>query len=745
MGVSQSILDTTSTMSDNNMTENIVSESIKLVTFSKIGDEGTQIFFNEGRIKEFLSKINFPVHILAFTGEARIGKSTFINTLITYIMKKNTIIFKTSATIEHCTVGIDICVIKTKENNNYLILDVQGINHGDSSNDCKLMLIPYEIANMLIHNDVSKVNNTTLKGLEPVNLFERYIPNINEKDNKPILMFRVRDWGLHDSIDDALMYTLTEQKDQFEPLRSTICRLFSSVRAVKTEPLTKAQMMLLNTQQYDKMLEDDTSGFAEACKQILEIVEKTEKKIINIETASKFEHMIKQINDNKKIDYTCLDVSTLRLKNDLNEFMSEIDGERMYKIYEIDASNDCHYKCTIRRDLMKGVLKEFNNMFDKCDPMIVTPVVKKITDRLDMLQQNIHTCEHMAKIECMKALSSCIDDKKYIDMISKFTTTYDIGDDKPLINARTNIDQILEQYIQLTSYFAKPSVEYIADELVRKKMYIQLLECYTAHEKNIVKEVNKIINLNDVCILNILNLTHIQTNSMIDIEKTYDTQPFRQRYHDDWISQHHNGVYDAYHTTHFAITCNDKLCDVEIFTENINDHNVIIDKFNDHAYYIDKINKYFENTLVFDCYNKHLSEKINILFEKDNSLNEKYLIVKTHPQLNFVICETSALLYFIDIFNKHESVIFLEDKFNKFVIDYFMIINNDFNPNIFKNIFLKENRVAKLDEPIYQLKNAIELEMRSSKCKNRLKTIARYYAINKIKEWYGGIALESFK
>lgn len=714
--------------------ENMVSECIKLITFCKGTENETEIFFNEEPVKNILSKIDFPVYILAFTGEARIGKSTFINSLITYITKTNNVIFKTSATIEHCTIGIDMCIIKTEDNNNYLILDVQGINHGDSSNDCKLMLIPYEISNMIIHNDVSKLNNATLKGLEPVNLFERYIPTLSEKNNKPILMFRVRDWNLTDSVEDALTYTLAKQKDQFEPLRSTISRLFSSVKAVKTESLEKSQITMLNSQQYDKMIKDDTSGFASACKYILDVVKTTDPIILSVDTTiNRFKEMIKQINDNKKIDYTCLDISTLRLKNDLNEFMNTIDNDLLHKTYEIDCSNKCYLESIARKEELVKLYEQFKNMFDKSDQSIVFPKEEIIVYRIHILEKDIEKCLSLAYENCMNELKEIFSKDSYICMFNKFTKMYD-PDEESFKKSRdytkfcTNeISTEILKYAEEKD-LARPAMEDMLKTHVHGTIFGKLFECYVSHSKKIMETVNQEIKENNEFLESILNLNHIKNKDNICLTIPYEEQSFRNKYHNDWTDNRKPKKYEHYCEIFFDITMNSGSFIIEMRTEKAED-NYNIDKFSNHDYYKHKIDEYFKKSEVFECYKQCLIEKIDELFKKSPSSTDKHSIIKAHSYLNFVICNTNRLTYHIDDFKGCESVIFLDKTFSKFIIDKFVIVDEDFQENLIKMLFSEINSL--------NFSNLTTLSFHVIESDNKKRKIACQYVINKMIEWYG--------
>ena len=68
------------------------------------------------------TKLDKPLKIISFLGNARIGKSTLLNCYVSNKFKKNTKIFNTLKSLEqHCTLGIDM------SNYNLILLDVQGL------------------------------------------------------------------------------------------------------------------------------------------------------------------------------------------------------------------------------------------------------------------------------------------------------------------------------------------------------------------------------------------------------------------------------------------------------------------------------------------------------------------------------------------------------------------------------------------------------------------------------------------
>jgi putative ribosome biogenesis GTPase RsgA len=75
-----------------------------------------------------INDITKPIKIISFLGNARIGKSTLMNCYLSHKLNQNIKLFNTSNKMDkHCTSGIDMLLVDTKEYN-LLLLDVQGLD-----------------------------------------------------------------------------------------------------------------------------------------------------------------------------------------------------------------------------------------------------------------------------------------------------------------------------------------------------------------------------------------------------------------------------------------------------------------------------------------------------------------------------------------------------------------------------------------------------------------------------------------
>ena len=86
--------------------------------------------------------------IITVIGRARLGKSSLLNLIYTYLTGTEQETFKSSSSVKHVTQGIHYYYY---DKLNLLILDSQGLDYSDSSNDHKILLFCYSISDMIIY------------------------------------------------------------------------------------------------------------------------------------------------------------------------------------------------------------------------------------------------------------------------------------------------------------------------------------------------------------------------------------------------------------------------------------------------------------------------------------------------------------------------------------------------------------------------------------------------------------------
>jgi len=328
-------------------------------------------------ILELSPTINFPsndkpLSVLALIGPARRGKSTLLNCIISSLLKGNYSLFETSDTDEHCTYGIDYTIIETEEKN-ILFFDVQGMGLHDSSNDCKILLYIYLIADIIIFNERNMIDNRTLDNLLPLTTFMTFIneSSLIEHSKRPKIMFRISDQDLKADPQQNLIKVLEDRKDQYQNVRESVKKLFSVLLAMKTEPLERSEKALLQNKDYYKFLKNSENNFKNVCESIIEELYKTSK----FSNFSKYYEYIQKIalelNENKKIDWDKLDLTKHISKQEITEWIKSNVDETKYNVIEVDGTHtDYLNKIEPHQKYIVNVLQKFDNYFINTTPKI---------------------------------------------------------------------------------------------------------------------------------------------------------------------------------------------------------------------------------------------------------------------------------------------------------------------------------------------------------------------------------------
>ena len=272
-----------------------------------ISIDETKLILNDINIKT--TKKTF---IISMLGCARVGKSTFINGLISYIFNDNKYIAYTSSKSEHCTKGIDYIIFDYKDIK-LIILDCQGLNYEDSKNDDKLLSFVYSVSNIIIYHDVNIINNQTLNTLTSLCLVSNCIQE-NEKINKPILYFRMRDYNLDSDVNEILERTFENRNDQYDNVRKAIKKLFPDIKAFFTEPMGKREQHTINNKEYSLLYDDiDEYNFKFCFNEIISNINNNTNDINNL--LIHMQKTVEQINNNEIITFENYDYYEPRIKN----------------------------------------------------------------------------------------------------------------------------------------------------------------------------------------------------------------------------------------------------------------------------------------------------------------------------------------------------------------------------------------------------------------------------------------------
>jgi hypothetical protein len=463
------------------------------------------------------TKLDKPLKIISFLGNARIGKSTLLNCYVSNKIKKNTKIFNTSKSLEqHCTSGIDMLCLEMS-NYNLILLDVQGLDLNDSKDDCKLMLFIYMISNLIIFNPKTILDNTVLSSLQSLTSIITYIPDIESKTIKPSLLFRPRDIDQESDYNPVknLKDMLSDVSDQYSNVRESIKKLFTNIECKPTFYLDKKEKSLLSKDNFIDFMDESSNGFQDFCSYLDIMIENiSERPSDNFNERVK--DLISKINSNKNIDYTKFDITMREAECDIKEWIfNELDKTKYDIPMETDGTQE-NYDIIIkpRIDYRDLILSEFDKRFDKTTPKIRDKFRKEI-----LMTFNKHI------------------DKVYNESVKISTNELNIIYDTKVKSFNKNTD-----FIDVDKPINE-QVEYIYEEIrdfIRKTNYLDTMKNLFLDKTNnyiyeIDKEVNKIYksileefyNYIDKQVLNIIAFMNHQVTLLLNTHINDIKQSFK--------------------------------------------------------------------------------------------------------------------------------------------------------------------------------------------------------------------------
>jgi hypothetical protein len=297
--------------------------------------------------------------VVSILGKARMGKSSFLNCLAYQLTKENKMIFTTKGTFEHVTKGVDFYHLPQ---HNLILLDSQGLDHEDSSHDPILLLFVYLISDIIIFNGTQQLQNDTLKLLEPICAFMHSV----DLDDivKPHLFFRIAN-AFPVVLDDphkSLDTINVSYNDQYQSIRDSIKLLFQDdIDIVATEHLGKSSTAYIDEGTYKPLLDNKENGFAEAIEKILTSLEKPSEK--KNQYLTKLPEVIKQINNNEKINISKLDVVALTTSNEILQWLQNVE-QSDFSVIEVDGLQKTFMeRVEPRKAKKKAILTAFTKRF----------------------------------------------------------------------------------------------------------------------------------------------------------------------------------------------------------------------------------------------------------------------------------------------------------------------------------------------------------------------------------------------
>ena len=339
---------------------------------------------NKLTLEEIITN-NQNIKVISILGEARKGKSTLLNTIISSYTKTNQQIFKTSKSLDHCTQGIDYLHIPEL---NLLFCDVQGLKVGNSANDPKLLLITYLMSDIIVFTQQQMLNKSVLETFSPLSSFLTYIDfeQLDKRNRKPELIFRISDFTLDGTPQENLDKLFVEHEDQSKNIIINMKRLFGKISAYNTNQLDRSESKMLDNLNFYGLLESDENGFSNFISKL--------NNHINIANANNtleswfknIHEFTKLINDNKKIDFNKLDVYQTLTKLELHEYhislrkrYSEIFNELVVNHTQSDYNNKIIPRIKIKDD----IVKEFNTKFAMVNDNLKKEMYHEITSEIE--------------------------------------------------------------------------------------------------------------------------------------------------------------------------------------------------------------------------------------------------------------------------------------------------------------------------------------------------------------------------
>lgn len=475
-------------------------------------------------ILELSPTINFPANdkplsVLALIGPARRGKSTLLNCIISSLLKGNYSLFETSDTDEHCTYGIDYAIIETEEKN-ILFFDVQGMGLHDSSNDCKILLYIYLIADIIIFNERNMIDNRTLDNLLPLTTFMTFIneSSLIEHSKRPKIMFRISDQDLKADPQQNLIKVLENRKDQYQNVRESVKKLFSVLLAMKTEPLERSEKALLQNKNYYKFLENGENNFRNVCESIIEELYKTSK----FSNFSKYYEYVQKIalelNENKKIDWDKLDLTKHISKQEITDWIKSKVESKKYDVIEVDGTHaDYLNKIEPQQKYIENILQKFDNYFANTTPKIRDEIRNELQTKLTKPYDDAIKKTEAISIKKIVERYSIIT----VELISKYNNIKENEIEHIGNKYVEKLEQTISADVIINTYYNK-----IVDSQFqnwKKNMYIFIKKSIENAKKDYDNKYNeKILKLESILILRIESIWTIIEKKINNLYNSYD-------------------------------------------------------------------------------------------------------------------------------------------------------------------------------------------------------------------------------
>lgn len=359
---------------------------------------------------------NKNIKVISILGEARKGKSTLLNTIISSYTRSNQTLFKTSKSLDHCTQGIDYLHIPEL---NIVFCDVQGLKVGNSANDPKLLLITYLMSDIIIFTQQQMLNKSVLETFSPLSSFLTYIDfeQLDRRNRKPELIFRISDFTLDGTPNENLQYLFVEHEDQSKNIIINMKRLFSNISAYHTNQLDRSESKMLDNLNFHGLLEFNDNGFGQFIENLNSHINKIKPNHLFSQWFRDLHEFIKLINDNKKIDFNKLDVYKLLTKDELNEYQKTL-RKRYPDIFNDFIVNHTQFDydtlISSRISIKNDISNEFKLKFSMVNDNLKKDMYDEIINDID---SKINAAIESNRDQAYKLLFDFVVKQPYVDVV----------------------------------------------------------------------------------------------------------------------------------------------------------------------------------------------------------------------------------------------------------------------------------------------------------------------------------------
>ena len=487
----------------------------------------------ENKKLQLKAKLDFAklgdVKVVSILGKARMGKSSFLNCIASYLAKDNKKIFSSMGGGEHITKGIDFYHIPEQ---NILLLDSQGLAHYDAQHDPILLLFVYLVSDVIIFNERMMLQNEALKLLEPVCAFLNFV----DVDDiiKPSLFFRISDCDLNPSdAEKNLNKIMAEYPDQYQSIRASITHLFQEpLRIVPTTSLDKAPKAFIDAGTFKPLLSDEDNGFKSAIEAILATVTYPSKN--KNQNIANLPRIIEQINNNQKIDISKLDVVQLTTYKEIRDWIDQQPKENYAPITVDGTQKSFEENVVPRQNKKKAILTAFSKRFKsvpdsvkeshhaKLAADLAEPILVAITESTRKAEERVSAVKNVA-----------LENRKFppIDNnASSFTMTADAGFISQYLRTICNLETacmdiyepVKQKYVDICKAIYKAFTEVLDIVKALEDKNLAKINIFTnlLLEKYVEKSTEKIRALPTTCLLQKDDdIRDILFNETIDIYK----------------------------------------------------------------------------------------------------------------------------------------------------------------------------------------------------------------------------------